>query len=74
MGIKGTEHANFKDYGPLGIPIDIGPVDGRYATRIIDSYLLAFFDKHLNGVDSPLLNGQYVYPEVVFKNYTNGVS
>ena len=25
VGIKGTEHANFKDYGPLGIPIDIGP-------------------------------------------------
>ena len=73
VGIKGTEHANFKDYGPLGIPIDIGPVDGRYATQIIDSYLLAFFDKYLNGVDSPLLDGQPAYPEVVFKKYTNGV-
>lgn len=73
VGIKGTEHANFKDYGPLGIPLDIGPVDGRYATRIIDTYLLAFFDKHLRGIDSPQLDGQPACPEVVFKKYTNGV-
>jgi dienelactone hydrolase len=72
VGINGTEHNNFKDYGALGIPLDIGRIDGRYATRIIDSYLLAFFDKHLNGVDSPLLDGQSVYPEVVFKGYVNG--
>jgi pimeloyl-ACP methyl ester carboxylesterase len=74
VGIKGTEHANFKDYGPLGIPLNIGTVDGRYATRIIDSYLLAFLDKYLDGVDSPLLVGQPVYPEVVFKKYDNGTA
>lgn len=73
VGIKGTEHANFKDFGTLGIPIDIGPIDGKYATRIIDAYLLAFFDKHLNGVDSPLLNGTQVYPEVVFKGHVDDV-
>jgi dienelactone hydrolase len=73
VGIKGTEHANFKDYGPLGIPIDIGPADGKHVTGIIDSYLLAFFDKYLNGIDSPLLDGQSVYPEIVFKKYTNGL-
>lgn len=73
VGINGTEHNNFKDYGPLGIPIDIGRIDGRYATRIIDSYLLAFFDKHLSGIDSPLLEGEHAYPEVVFKGHVNGV-
>jgi dienelactone hydrolase len=74
VGINGTEHNNFKDYGALNFPLDIGRIDGWYATRIIDSYLLAFFDKCLNGADSPLLDGQSVYPEVVFKKYNNGVA
>jgi|AGTN01.2.fsa_nt_gi Predicted dienelactone hydrolase len=73
VGINGTEHNNFKDYGPLGIPIGIGKIDGRYATRIIDAYLLAFFDKYLNGIDSPLLNGERAFPEVVLKGHVNGV-
>ncbi|HEY3274832.1 MAG TPA: hypothetical protein VGJ92_13760, partial [Methanocella sp.] len=74
VGINGTEHNNFKDYGALNFPLDIGRIDGRYATGIIDSYLLAFFDKHLNGIDSPLLDGKPVYPEVVFEKYDNGVA
>jgi dienelactone hydrolase/membrane protease YdiL (CAAX protease family) len=73
VGINGTEHNNFKDYGPLGIPLDIGSIDGRYATRIIDAYLLAFFDKSLNGIDSPLLGGEHAYPEVVFKGHVDGM-
>jgi dienelactone hydrolase len=74
VGINSTEHNNFKDYGALNLPLDIGRIDGRYATRITDSYLLAFFDKYLNGADSPLLDGQSVYPEVVFKKYNDGMA
>jgi dienelactone hydrolase len=69
VAIKGTEHGNFKDFGVLNIPIDTGSIDGKYAWRIINEYLLAFFNKTLNGGDSPLLHGESAYPEVVFKGH-----
>ncbi|CAJ35738.1 predicted acetylhydrolase [Methanocella arvoryzae MRE50] len=72
VGIKGTEHGNFNDLGALGLPIDAGPVDGRHASRIINAYLVAFFDRHLTGLDSPLLNGTQAYPEDVFRSRVNG--
>lgn len=73
VGIEGTGHGNFNDVGALGLPMDVGHLDGRYASSIINAYLVAFFNKHLNGVDSPLLNGTQAYPEVVFKGRVDGV-
>lgn len=73
VGIKGTEHGNFNDLGTLGVPVNLGHLDGRYATRIVDAYLVAFFDEQLNGTASPLLSGTQGYPEVVFKGHVAGV-
>jgi hypothetical protein len=36
--------------------------------KIVNTYIPAFFNKHLNGIDSPLLNGGSPdFPEVIFK-------
>jgi hypothetical protein len=70
--IEGTRHLNFSDislpgYGELlQLPNDmLGPVDGSYCLKIINTYAVAFFDKYLKGEDSELLNGPSTdYPEV----------
>jgi hypothetical protein len=44
-----------------------GTIDGDRMATIINRYLLAFFDKHLKGVDSPLLHAPATeFPEVEF--------
>lgn len=40
--------------------------DGAYLARIMNDYILAFFDDHLRDQPSPLLNGTSPYPEVLF--------
>jgi len=72
--VRGTRHLNFSDfslYGRgslirlLGI---VGPINGSRCLRIQNEYILAFFDKHLKGQDSGLLDGPSpLYPEVVIK-------
>jgi predicted dienelactone hydrolase len=69
--IRGTRHMNFSDfslYGYGSVPrlLDIvGEINGKRCMRILNDYVLAFFNKHLKGKDSGLLDGySQVYPEV----------
>ncbi len=69
--VPGTFHNNFSDaalYSPLMPRLGLtGPIDGDRASRIIDSYTLAFFDRHLKGQPGALLDGpSSQYPEVLF--------
>jgi predicted dienelactone hydrolase len=72
LTIKGTAHYNFSDL-PIMTPLHsltkgTGPIDGERGLRIITDYSLAFFDKHLNNRDAPLLDGSSSnYPEVLFE-------
>lgn len=73
--IKGSRHQNYTDAGlELGAPIGhmvgyVGTIDGQRMELILNSYLVAFFDKHLKGIPSPLLDGPNpAYPEVDFQS------
>ncbi|MGY5880983.1 MAG: hypothetical protein RTV31_12075 [Candidatus Thorarchaeota archaeon] len=69
--VNGTRHHNFADeniWSPMlrnfGL---LGSIDGYRMLQILNDYVLAFFDEHLKGVDSPLLDGpSTIYPEVLF--------
>jgi len=71
--IKGAKHQNFTDkslglVGPFLGPFFVGPIDGQRMETIMNRYLVAFFDKHLMGIASPLLDGpDPKYPEVDFQ-------
>ncbi|WP_342380500.1 hypothetical protein NVS55_12830 [Myxococcus stipitatus] len=75
--VEGAQHANFGDiqllmplvraYAPDFDPasIDLGPIEGARGYTLSSVYPLAFFDKHLRGLSTPLLNGNSSdYPEV----------
>ncbi|MGI8732051.1 MAG: alpha/beta hydrolase family protein [Pyrinomonadaceae bacterium] len=72
--VKGTKHFNYSDfslfspdYQKAGI---LGTIDGGRMERIINDYVLAFFDKYLKGKDAPLLKGPPAnYPEVEFNSH-----
>ena len=53
-------HANLTDvplFSPLSSQLGItGPIDGRRAHAIVNTYSLAFFDRHLRGRAAPLLD------------------
>ena len=69
--VNGTRHHNFADeniWSPLlrnfGL---LGSIDGYRMLQLLNDYVLAFFNQHLKGVDSPLLDGpSSTYPEVLF--------
>jgi hypothetical protein len=70
--IKNTGHFNYSDFSmisPLFKAVGfMGDIDGYRMETIMNRYLLAFFDKHLKGIESPLLNGQAPdLPEVDFR-------
>jgi len=54
-------HVNFTDlpyWSPITMQLGLtGPIDGQRGFEIVNAYSLAFFEKHLNGQPSPLLNG-----------------
>lgn len=70
--IKGTRHLNFSDFSLpgyaalLGLPEgSLGEIDGWHCLKIQNDYIKAFFDKHLNGIETEILNGVSAdYPEV----------
>lgn len=68
--ILGTSHYDFTDLPmltPLAPQLGLkGPLNGERALRIINDFSLAFFDKYLQGDNSPLAGGIIDdYPEVV---------
>ena len=67
--IHGADHYNFHDLSILDPSFDrLGEIDGYRMLKIINDYTLAFFNKHLKGIDSGLLNGpSSEYPEVEIK-------
>jgi hypothetical protein len=50
---------------PMGLNLVNFP-DGAYLARIMNGYILAFFDKHLRNQSAPLLERPSSYPEVLF--------
>jgi dienelactone hydrolase len=68
--IKNSGHLNFTDLprispflaGMLGV----GTIDSFKCIKIVNDYSLAFFDKHVKGKPSSLLEGVSIYNEVEF--------
>ncbi len=71
--VSGARHLNFTDISIFSPVLKytsekIGNIDGDKMLNIMNCYIVAFFDKHLKGIDSPLLNGPSAdFPEVIFK-------
>ncbi len=69
LTIAGSTHMNFSDW-PVILPLTrrlgmAGPIEPARAAEITNAYLLAFFDRHLRGVEPPLLErSASPYPEV----------
>jgi dienelactone hydrolase len=67
MVIDGIRHMDFCD-APFFTPLRRGPVKPERVARIIGRYSRAFFDKHLKGIEQPLLDGPSPeIPEVRFE-------
>jgi dienelactone hydrolase len=69
--VNGTRHYNFADinvWTPLFRSFGLlGSIDGYRMLQILNDYVLAFFDEHLKGIESTLLDGpSTTYPEVLF--------
>jgi len=69
--VNGTRHYNFADvniWSPVLKSFGLlGSIDGYRMLAILNDYVLAFFNEHLNGITSTLLDGASVeYPEVQF--------
>jgi dienelactone hydrolase len=67
--ILGAAHYDFSDLpalSPLAPQLGLkGPINGVRVQRIIDAYVLAFFDRQFKGMPSALFDGpQAAYPEV----------
>lgn len=74
--VSGAEHYNFTDMtlvSPLAQAFNFsGPIDGQQMVRIMNTYSLAFFDRYLKDLPSPLLNGiSAEYPEVIIESRNN---
>lgn len=71
IAIDGTRHVNFET-PPTAATLryclfDSGRIDAQRAMTIIRVYTLAFFEKHLNGAEEPILTGSSSkFPEVHF--------
>lgn len=72
LEIPGIFHLNFTD-APYWLPISsqlglTGPVSSARMFEIINAYTVAFFDKHLEGLKAPLLEGpSRRFPELRFE-------
>jgi platelet-activating factor acetylhydrolase isoform II len=73
LQIPGMFHLNLTDFpywSPVMSQIGMtGPIDAQRVFDIVNAYSVAFFDKHLKGQPSPLLDGSsQPYPEVIFES------
>jgi dienelactone hydrolase len=76
LTLNGSTHHTFIGFEPLAAPAlfipaeVVGTIDGPRAVGIIDDYVVSFFDRHLKGQPSVLLDGpSTAYPEVVFESH-----
>jgi dienelactone hydrolase len=73
--IRGCRHFNFTDSAVTFAPVlrvvgMLGRIDGQRGLEVTGDYVRAFFDEHLNAVDTPLLDGASPdYPEVEFRSH-----
>ncbi|MFD6449080.1 alpha/beta hydrolase family protein [Promicromonospora sp. NPDC060204] len=74
LQVPTANHGSFTDQlmflDQLGVPLPGGPgtVGGERGVRITSAYVGAFLDRHLRGLDAPLLDGPSpAYPEVEFE-------
>jgi hypothetical protein len=73
MKVRGSRHASFGDPCLWGGALESfgegATIDGKRMAEIQNVYTLAFFDRHLKGLATPVLGGPSPdYPEVVFKS------
>ncbi|MFJ3404102.1 alpha/beta hydrolase family protein [Promicromonospora sp. NPDC090134] len=71
LQVPTANHGSFTDQlmflDQLGVPLPGGPgtIGGERGVRITTAYVGAFLDRHLRGLDAPLLDGpSAAYPEV----------
>jgi predicted dienelactone hydrolase len=76
LTLQGSTHRTFIAFEPIAAPAlfipaqVVGTIDGARGVGIIDDYVVSFFNRHLKGQPSALLDGQpAVYPEVVFESH-----
>lgn len=71
LTVKDAKHLNFSNFNLLSA-LDrenriLGKIPGERMEKIMSSYVLAFFDKYLKNVNSPMLKtGASEFPEVTF--------
>jgi len=78
--VRGTRHLSFSDVSlPVfarltGLPAEaLGPINGLRALAVTNDLVRSFFDRHLRGLPSPLLdNSSGEYPEVEMRFRTPG--
>lgn len=71
--ILGTRHHDFSDLpllSPLAPQLGLkGPINGKLVVKIINDYLLAYFNQELKGIPSPLPFGaSEEYPDLRWEN------
>ena len=71
---QGAGHGNIADmianpFLARKMGLGVGTIDTEQMYDIYNSYLLAFFDKHIKGEEQPLLDGESRFAEVTFKKY-----
>ncbi len=70
VSIDGVKHMNFMDFSVIlphvGKAVGLlGPIKAARQTQILNDYVVSFFNKHLKGMEEPLLAGNSPeYPEV----------
>ncbi|MBK9125983.1 MAG: hypothetical protein IPM16_23040 [Chloroflexi bacterium] len=72
--LDGSSHGTYTDLALLATmgvnswifePMFVGHINAVRAHQVITTYVVAFFDKHVRGLDVPLLDGPSIdYPEV----------
>ncbi len=71
LRIRGAAHSNYSDrplYSPLKRLTHAGSIDVKTCMQIINAYIRAFFEQHLNGKPQELLNGKNTdYPEAMLR-------
>ena len=68
--VRGAKHMSFSD-APYIAPVKYRDIriDAARALEITNAYILAFFDRHLRGMRSPLLEAPSKFPEATLQIY-----